>query len=70
MRIGLLGFGKSNRALLDYLLENGEAEIFVSEEKRLDDDTKSYLRKCGVDFEEEGNTENSWIVTLCTSVPV
>ncbi|PLV57492.1 UDP-N-acetylmuramoyl-L-alanine--D-glutamate ligase [Thermotoga sp. SG1] len=57
MRIGLLGFGKSNRALLDYLLENGEVEIFVSEEKRLDDDTKSYLRKCGVDFEEEGNTE-------------
>ncbi|MCD6551772.1 UDP-N-acetylmuramoyl-L-alanine--D-glutamate ligase [Thermotoga sp.] len=57
MRIGLLGFGKSNRALLKYLLKTEEIEIFVSEEKRLDDDTKRYLKEHDVDFEDGGHTE-------------
>ncbi|HBF69777.1 MAG TPA: UDP-N-acetylmuramoyl-L-alanine--D-glutamate ligase, partial [Thermotoga sp.] len=57
MRIGFLGFGKSNRSLLKYLLKHQEAKFFVSEAKTLDGETKKFLEEHSVEYEEGGHTE-------------
>ncbi|PLV58989.1 UDP-N-acetylmuramoyl-L-alanine--D-glutamate ligase [Thermotoga sp. KOL6] len=57
MKIGFLGFGKSNRALLEYMLKKRNNSFFVSEAKELDNETKEYLRRRGVEFEDGGHTE-------------
>jgi len=56
VKYSLLGFGVSNRAVLDYLLSRGES-VFVSEKRTLDDRTKEYLRSAGVEYEERENSE-------------
>jgi len=56
VKYSLLGFGVSNKAVLDYLLNKGES-VFVSEKRTLDDRTKEYLRSAGVEYEEGENSE-------------
>lgn len=71
MKYSLLGFGVSNRAVLDYLLSKGES-AFVSEKRTLDDRTKEYLRSAGVEYEEGGNSERifkSDVIVVSPGVP-
>lgn len=56
MKVGLLGFGVSNRAVLKLLLNEGH-EVFVSEAGKLDGRTKEELENFGVEYEEGGNSE-------------
>ncbi|MGC8611593.1 MAG: UDP-N-acetylmuramoyl-L-alanine--D-glutamate ligase [Athalassotoga sp.] len=57
MDFALIGFGVSNRSVLNFLMEKKMGNIFVSEKNSLSDEDKSFFLKHGIDFEENGNTE-------------
>ncbi len=56
MRISLIGFGISNRAIMKFILDHKIGEIFVSDKKELSFKDKEELSKLGIDYEENGNT--------------
>ncbi|MGM0640775.1 MAG: UDP-N-acetylmuramoyl-L-alanine--D-glutamate ligase [Thermotogota bacterium] len=52
MRVCLVGFGKSNSALVDIILDKGN-ELFVSNNSKFSEETKKFFEKNNIDFEEE-----------------
>ena len=56
MVYSLLGYGVSNKALLEFLVKRGE-EVFVSEKRMLSDEEKKFLEECNVAYEEGEHTE-------------
>ena len=56
MVYSLLGYGVSNKALLEFLVKRGE-EVFVSEKRMLSDEEKKSLEECNVSYEEGEHTE-------------
>ncbi len=56
MRISLIGFGISTKAIMKFILDHEIGEVFVSDKKGLSFEDKEELSKLGVDYEENGNT--------------
>ncbi len=57
MDFALIGFGVSNRSVLNFLIEKKLGSIFVSEKHTFSDADKKFFLENGVEFEEYGNTK-------------
>ncbi len=58
MVYSLLGYGVSNKALLEFLVKKGE-EVFVSEKRKLSNEERKSLEECNVTYEEGEHTEKA-----------
>ncbi len=56
MVYSLLGFGVSNKALVEFLIEKGE-KVFISEKRKLSNEEKELLKRYCVDYEEGEHTD-------------
>lgn len=56
MRISLIGFGVSTKAIMKFILDHEIGEVFVSDKKSLSFQDKEELSEFGIDYEENGNT--------------
>lgn len=66
-RIAILGFGRTGRALVEFLA--GETELFLSESRLLSAEEREFLRARGVPFEEGGHTTRVLAADLIVPSP-
>lgn len=69
MDFGLIGFGVSNRSVLNFLIENKLGNIFVSESNSLTDEDKRFFVDNKIEFEENGNTNRALDANLIVYSP-
>ena len=58
MVYSLLGFGVSNKAVLEFFIKRKE-KVFVSEKRKLSFEEKEYLEKLNIPYEEGSHTEKA-----------
>jgi len=66
-RIAILGFGRTGRALVEFLA--GKTELFLSESRLLSAEEREFLRARGVPFEEGGHTTRVLAADLIVPSP-
>jgi len=66
-RIAVLGFGRTGRALVEFLA--GKTELFLSESRLLSAEEREFLRARGIPFEEGGHTTRVLAADLIVPSP-